>query len=212
MTGILYRGKNIALFTGSQANNSELGNRIPDVALMSGKANIKYHRARKYQYYGKITDEWMDTCALDFTHYVRADPDIADGFFPLSDNNCVSDSDRVGVYVVFGYPEDEQEYILKSKGKIRLNAVLKSIGAMFNDDHKSSIGKITSISDIGYDPKGMEGGPVFAVVYRDSGLVLKFAGIVSNTDNYKNGEITFIRVNSMIDILNSIVEAPDNMS
>lgn len=212
MTGILYRGKNIALFTGSQANNNKLGNRISDVALMSGKSNIEHHRAKKYQYYSTVVEKWMDICALDFTHYLKVDPGIADGFFPLSKNSCASDSDRIGVYVAFGYPEDEQEYILRSKGRIRLNTVLRSIGAVFNDDHKSSVGKITGISDIDYDPKGMEGGPVFAVVYRDNGFVLKFAGIVSSTDNYKNGEITFIRVNAMIDILNSIVEMPDSLT
>ena len=62
-----------------------------------------------------------------------------------------------------------------------------------------------------FDPNGMQGGPVFAVVVENRKLVLKFAGIISKVDSHVGGKITFIRFDAIKKFLDMIVDMSDDM-
>lgn len=212
MTGILYRGRYITVCTRNQVYNDELGNRMSDVGLMSGKVGIKFHRATKYISYATSKESWTNLCAFDFTKYVRDKLVTKKGFFNISEDNCVSRFDGTGVYVALGFPEDEQEYVAKSKNKLSLNTTYRSISGDFEEGNYDMMkGKMMIRKDIDFDPNGMQGGSVFAIIRQEKKLVLKFVGIIDSTNKYKNGEISFIRYDAIKDILDSIVDMPDKL-
>lgn len=214
MTGVRYRGRSITVCTNRQVNDEETGNRMHDVGLMSsGTAGINFHTAIKYLGWPTVEEEKENVCVFDFTPYAIANPDaFKDGFFPVNDDNCVTASDKVGVYVAFGYPDDEQEYVSKSRNRTELRSIIRSVGGMFNEEHHDLIeGEIVNISKLDFDPNGMQGGPVFAVVVEDRKLVLKFAGIISKVDSHVGGKITFIRFDAIKEFLDMIVDMPDDM-
>lgn len=214
MTGVRYRGRNITVCTNRQVNDEETGNRMHDVGLMSsGTAGIDFHSATKYLGWATVEEEKENVCVFDFTRYAIDYPDaFNDGFFPVNDDNCVTASDKVGVYVAFGYPDEEQEYVSKSKNRTELRSIVRSVGGMFNEEHHDLVeGEIENISKLDFDPNGMQGGPVFAVVVEDERLVLKFAGIINKVDSHVDGKITFIRFDTIKEFLDIIVDMPDDM-
>ena len=214
MTGVFYCGKNITVCTNRQINDEKIGNRIHDVGLMSsGTAGINFHTATKYLGCPTVEEDKENVCVFDFTPYAIANPDaFEDGFFPVNDDNCVTASDKVGVYVAFGYPDGEQEYVSKSRNRTELRSIIRSVGGMFNEEHHDlTEGEIVNISKLDFDPNGMQGGPVFAVVVEDRKLVLKFAGIISKVDSHVGGKITFIRFDAIKKFLDMIVDMPDDM-
>ena len=214
MTGVFYRGKNITVCTNRQINDGDIESRMRDVGLMSsGTAGINFHTAIKYLGCSTVEEEKENVCVFDFTPYAIANPDaFEDGFFPVNDDNCVTASDKVGVYVAFGYPDDEQEYVSKSRNRTELRSIIRSVGGMFNEEHHDlTEGEIVNISKLDFDPNGMQGGPVFAAVVENRKLVLKFAGIISKVDSHVGGKITFIRFDAIKKFLDMIVDMPDDM-
>lgn len=214
MTGVLYRGRYITVCTNRQISDEEVGNRMNDVVFMSsGTAGIDFHTAVKFMGVATAEEEKDNVCVFDFTPHAIANPDaFNDSFYPLNEDNCVTASDKVGVYVAFGYPDEEQEYVSKSGNRTELRSTIRSVGGMFNEEHRDPVeGEMEDISKLDFDPNGMQGGPVFAVVVEDEALVLKFAGIVSKVDSHVDGKITFIRFGTIKEFLDMIVDAPDDI-
>ena len=130
-----------------------------------------------------LQNDKYDLYAFDFTPQTKDNQELAQRFFRLNSCHFLSDKDNVVIYFAYGCPFADQEYNIVDENHV--GAVMRSMTCKPQPQYSDEdLGLCRTISAMNFDPNGLSGGPVFAIVRQRSEVVLKFAGIINRSGNH----------------------------
>lgn len=191
-TGVEYRGSRNLICTEHQVRG------IPgeDIGIIYPEKQIYISSAGYVGYKASDTPTESDATDLrlfDFNDQIGRHPGLAGRFFKLTQDDFLSSSDNVLRYFAYGCPFADQNYDVIENN--RVDTIIRSMVCepepQPTDD---AVGACRMRSAMNFDPNGLSGGPVFATVFQDQKIVLKFAGVINRAGN---GIIKFIKAEAV---------------
>jgi hypothetical protein len=180
-TGFEYKGEKLLICTEhqlKQALGENVGIIVPEKQVFvssAGYRQVKYNPALH-------EGDAFDLRVFDFDEQSRVHPELGRRFFKFSSEQILRDDDRVVGYLAYGCPFSDQNYDVYENN--RLDTVIRP---MLCREHQSlsddALGACKTRIPMDFDPNGLSGGPVFALVLRNQEFILKFAGIINRASN-----------------------------
>ena len=209
MTCVSYRGKFIGISTRHQvdANGYEMRDVAwteyikDEVTTHSGPGKIVFDE----QYNPKVSDH-RNFYLYDFTDVkVRNRAAFEDRFFSLAEENIfsVEDQNEDTRYFIYGYLEQDQSgldfgTLERTQGpvSIRYRQIwCKPDVSPINRCLGRCRPEFSFSTNLNF--KGIEGGPVFVLTMEDDNLVVKFAGVLIETDSWRENKFDFIKAREL---------------
>lgn len=174
---------------------SDVGVIVHDQSLLVSSSGFT-----KYSFSaGAQDDDSRDLCLLSFDDACNAHPVLSRKFFALREFDILSDEDSVLVFLAYGCPFQDQSYLTLRDDHIG-TAVRSMTCEPYDEISDKSLGACKLTLPMDFNPNGLSGGPVFAVVLTREELQLKFAGVINRAGG---GVIRFIKakhVRALIDL------------
>ena len=195
-TGLDYRGTKFLVCTAHQVKDvsgQDVGIVLPEKSHFISSAG--YTRFRDTDATRK--SDAGDLCAFEFTPQVTEKQELAQHFFQLGSSDFLNDEDDVFTYLAYGFPFSDQKYNVADGN--HLGMVIRCMTCEPKSQRLDpALSVCRSLSPMDFDPNGLSGGPVFAVVLRVPELALKFAGIINRAGN---GLIHFVKAMAVQNLL-----------
>ena len=214
ITGISYRTKKFAVCTAHQVwrdDEEELVSaRIgfkEDVGMgYIGSNSLSYYSLKDPATESKLPTH--DVCIFDFSKQVLEHPTVSHKFFSLPSDKFLNNGDNVVMYLICGHISSETDYrIDDSEGVVgNVNVVTRYTQIWCNPVSPSvysDLGMCTQMHNYNFDPDGFSGAPVFAIVVESYQPKIKFAGIVTKFNIWKerNRMVHFVKANVVRELL-----------
>lgn len=206
-----YKNRYFAFATQHQFKGKDV-----NYACLRAKDKNMYITSSSYRdWIAPISEEWMDRFdlrALEFTSSVNSGAIDSSRFFPIAEDNIISNGEEPLCFLAYGCAHTEQDYILDERDdaerplieiKQRMRVWICDLQAQGSDD---SLFKLRFDPQGAYNSDGFSGGAVFSIVHRDiSDFRVKFAGIVcrGGTGRFLNA----IKVDSVRLMLDAITKS-----
>ena len=199
--GMNYRGHKLLICTKHQIK----GKTAEDVGIILTGKN-KYISSAGFAHYltqtRPLASDAQDLYVFDFAQQAVGHPDLGQRFFRLRTGDFLSDEHDVVAYIAYGSPFSDQKYDVVDANHIGM--VTRSIICEPRRQPSDlALSACEPVSPIDFDPNGLSGGPVFAVVVEGAGFVLKFAGIINRAGSTR---IHFIKASVVQRFLNLFCE------
>lgn len=217
VAGLAYKNRMFGVCTAHQIWDEKGGNSISCVYLgFKERAGMGYIGPDSLSYYGLSAparhsglDEY-DVCAFDFTSQVSNNSRFSHTFYNLTEDRFLNFHDDVILYLLCGYPHSHRSLDIEHFDDLsikKVSAVTRWVQVwckpIYEDLH-APIAICRQLNDSNYDPVGISGSPVFAIVLENFQLLVKFAGIAiqSNAWQKKNRIVKFVKFKIIKDLLN----------
>lgn len=191
-----YRGQNFVVSTAHQLRNVD----ERDVGVVIAGENKYVSSAGFVRLEEKSTvrdDDGSDLVAFHFTEQVKVGTVPASHFFNLSADNVLGENSDVVAFLGFGCPFCDQKYHVADAN--HLGTAVRAITLEPDKDPADrTLGACRLIGEMDFDPNGLSGGPMFAVVMENAKLILKFAGIINRAGG---GKVHFIKARMLLRLL-----------
>ena len=214
ISGVSYRSRKFAICTAHQIWRDDEEEIINPRIGFKEEIGTGYIGSNSLSYYNlddPATESNLpthDVCVFDFTKQVLEHPKISHKFFNLSSDKFLSNGDDIIMYFICGYIYSPEDYNYSDHDGIvdEVKIVTKYTQVWCNPvphDTHSSLGMCKQIHDYNFDPDGFSGAPVFAIVIENYQPTIKFAGIVTefNVWKEKSRTIHFVKYNVVRELL-----------
>ena len=214
ITGLSYRNKKFAVCTAHQIWRDEEDELISPRIGFKEEVGMGYIGSNSPLYYSledpnkesKLPTH--DVCVFDFSKQVIDHPKVSHKFFNLSSDKFLGNGDNVIMYLICGYISSDTDYQLDDpEGVVRNVSVVTKHTQIWCkpvvEDVYCGFGKCKQMHIYNFDPDGFSGAPVFAIVVENHQPTIKFAGVVTkfNVWKEKNRLIHFVKANVVRELL-----------
>ena len=207
MTCINYRSKYIGICTRRQLDSR--GYEMRDVGwneynereltIHPGAGNAVFN-----EQYNSGVSEHRKILFYDLTNVeIQNKSKFEERFFSLSEENILNDDDKNALYSIYGYLDQDQSGLdfktlqnMQGPVSIRHRQIWCKYDVNPMNRHLGRCRRATfSNEDLNF--KGIEGGPVFAIVMEDENLVAKFAGVLIESDAWSENKFDFVKASEL---------------
>lgn len=173
---LLFRGHYLLVSSSHQLRDVCL----QDVCLLypDGSSAVTNSGVRAFNLNGtNLETDAFDIAAFEFTEPIREHPTLIRSFFDFSALPPDINSDNILSFVISGYPSSKQRYELEERnhlGTVKSNLIALPDGQP--EDY--SLLRAKFVEPLDFDPDGLSGAPVFAIIKEGDSTAAYFAGIV----------------------------------
>ena len=172
-TAVRYAGREILLTTQHQVAKVDLSR----VAMLTDTGSHAITSGGVRAYKPNPDTDAHDIVAFDFSEPCRARHELKRRFFNLIENPPDVPSERIGAFLLSGYPFDDQKYDIEENNHLGLTR--RNVACVLHSqpsDDALLIVKAQRLLEI--DPDGMSGGSAFSIILTSEGPKAYLSGMI----------------------------------